>query len=74
MKNILIPLVTTNAGWVTRLALKYVAIGAASLGSYLAAQGVSGQHADAIQAGLVALAAAGLEQSLSWIARKYVTK
>jgi len=74
MKTTLLALVSTNTGWITRLALKYVAIGGASLSAWLAGQGVSADHTAAIAAGLTAAAAALLEQGLSFIARKYAVK
>lgn len=74
MKNAIVSLVSTNAGWLTRPALKYVAIGGASLSTWLVAQGVSTDHTAAIAAGLTAGAAALLEQGLSFIARKYAVK
>jgi hypothetical protein len=74
MKTTLLTLVSTNAGWITRLALKYVAIGSASLSAWLAAQGVAEGHTAAIAAGVTAGAAALIEQGLSFIARKYAVK
>jgi hypothetical protein len=74
MKSTLVTLVTTNAGWITRLALKYVAIGGASLSAWLAAQGVAESHTAAIASGVTAGAAALIEQGLSFIARKYAVK
>lgn len=74
MKSIIVSLVTTNAGWITRLALKYVAIVGSSTATWLAAQGVAEDHTKAIVAGLTAVAAAALEHGLSFIARKYVVK
>lgn len=74
MKNTILTLVSTNKGWITRLALKYVAIGGASLSAWLTAQGVSTDNTAAIAAGLTAAAAALLEQALSFIARKYAVK
>lgn len=71
MKDLILSLVTTNGGWLTRLALKYIGIGLASLSAYLTAHNVSGSHTAAITAGLGAAAAAILEQGLSWIARRY---
>jgi len=71
MKNIIITLVTTNAGWFTRFALKYVAIGLTGVSTFLASHDVSGDHTTAITAGLGALAAAALEQGLSRVARNY---
>jgi hypothetical protein len=74
MKPTLITLVSTNAGWLTRLALKYVAIGGTSIATWLVAQGVSSDHTAAIVAGVTAGAAALIEQGLSFIARKYAVK
>lgn len=74
MKNLVLTIVTTNGGWLTRLALKYTTIGLASVSSFLLANNVSGDHTNAIVAGLGAAAAAGIEQVLSFIARKYVVK
>ena len=74
MKSTILTLVSTNAGWLTRFALKYVAIGSASLSAWLAAQGVGANHTAAIAAGVTAVAAALIEQGLSFIARKYAVK
>ena len=74
MKNIILSIVTTNSGWITRFALKYAAIGLASLTTFLATNNVSSDHTTAIVAGVGAIAAAALEQGLSWIARKYTVK
>lgn len=74
MKTTLITLVSTNKGWITRLALKHIAIGSASFSAWLAGQGVSTDHTAAIAAGLTAAAAAIIEQGLSFIARKYAVK
>lgn len=71
MKDLVLSLVTTNSGWLTRFALKYVAIGLASLTTFLTTHNVSGDHTSAIVAGVGAVAAAALEQGLSWVARKY---
>jgi hypothetical protein len=72
--KLVLTLVSTNAGWITRLGLKYVSIGAASLSAWLTAQGIAENHTAAIAAGVTAGAAALIEQGLSWVARKHAVK
>lgn len=74
MKSLIISLVTTNGGWITRQALKYVSLGAGSASAWLASQGVGEAHTQAITAGIIAGVSALLEQGLSFIARKYAVK
>lgn len=74
MKALIISIVTTNTGWITRQGLKYVSLASASLAGWLQAQGIGEAHTSAIAAGVVAAAAAGLELLLSFIARKYAVK
>lgn len=74
MKTLIVSIVTTNTGWLTRQALKYVSLGSASLAGWLQAQGMTETHTSAIAAGVVAAAAGGLELLLSFVARKYAVK
>ncbi len=74
MKPLIISLVSTNGGWITRQLLKYASYGSGSLAVWLADKGVGEDHTKAITAGVVAVAAAAIEQGLSFVARKYAVK
>lgn len=74
MKPILIKLVATNAGWLTRQALKYATLAAAALGGYLAKQGVDADLTLIITTAVVGACAFVTEQILSYVAKNYAVQ
>ncbi len=70
MKSLLFTVISTNRGWLVRQALKYIAMGATALATWLIAHGYDASSAEALTAGLVAGAAGGLELLLSKLASK----
>ena len=71
LKLMILNLVTTNAGWLARQAIKYSAVLAASVAAYLMGKGLDATHAGVIAAGVTSAVLGITEQTLSWIARKY---
>ena len=71
MNTMLLNLVSTNAGWLARQALKYSAVAAAILTTWLMGQGLDATHAGVIAAGVTSAVLGLLEATLSWCARKY---
>jgi len=71
MKKLIFDIVTTNAGWITRQALKGLTIAAASLAAWLSAKGVDVATTTTITVGLISAASWLIEISLSYVARKY---
>jgi hypothetical protein len=69
--NILFKLVSTNAGWLARQAVKYSAMGAAVITAWLIGHGLDATHASVIAVGATAIVLGGIEAGLSFIARKY---
>lgn len=70
MKSTIFTIISTNRGWIVRQALKYVAMGAAALTTWLVANGYDATSAAALAAGLTAGIAGGLELLLSKLASK----
>ncbi|WP_397382965.1 hypothetical protein [Prosthecobacter sp.] len=69
--NMLLNLVSTNAGWLARQAIKYSAVGAAIITAWLVGHGFDTAHAGVIAGGVSAIILGGIEAGLSFIARKY---
>ena len=74
MKPILIKLVATNTGWITRQALKYSTLAAAALGGYLAKQGVDTDLTLIITTAVVGAITFITEQALSYIAKNHAVR
>lgn len=74
MKLIVYKLVATNAGWITRQALKYSTLAAAALGGYLAKQGVDADLSLIITAAVVGSITFVTEQVLSFAAKNYAVQ
>jgi hypothetical protein len=70
MKSLLFSVISTNKGWMVRQALKYVAMGATALTTWLVAQGYDAANAETLTVGLVAGVSGGLELLLSKLASK----
>ena len=70
MKSTIFTIISTNRGWIVRQALKYVAMGAAALTTWLVAKGYDATSAAALATGLTAGIAGGLELLLSKLASK----
>lgn len=70
MKDLFISVISTNHGWLVRQAVKYVAVGAAALTTWLIAKGYDAASAESLAAGLTAGVAGGLELLLSKLASK----
>lgn len=73
MNTLLLNLVSTNAGWLARQAVKYSAVGAAIITSWLVGHGLDATHASVIAAGATSIVLGLVEAGLSFIARKYAT-
>lgn len=71
MNTMLINLVSTNAGWLARQAIKYSAVLAAVLTGWLIGHGFDPTHAGVIAAGAASIVLGIVEASLSFVARKY---
>lgn len=74
MKDLILTVVSTNKGWVVRQVLKWVAVGSASLTTYLVSKGYDPTGIESLIAGLAAVAAGGTELVLSKIASKIATE
>lgn len=70
MNDLFTSIISTNKGWLIRQALKYVAVGAAALTSWLTARGYDAGDAATLAAGLTAGVSGGLELLLSKFASK----
>lgn len=71
MNSMLINLVSTNAGWLARQAVKYSAVAAAVIAAWLIGHGFSESSAAVIAAGASSAVLGCVELSLSWVSRKY---
>jgi len=71
MNTMLLNLVSTNAGWLARQAIKYSAVLAAVLTGWLVGHGFDATHAGVIAAAASSAVLGTVEVSLSWISRKY---
>lgn len=70
MKDIFTSIISTNKGWIVRQAVKYVAVGATALTTWLVAKGYDPASAATLTTGLTAGVAGGLELLLSKLASK----
>lgn len=74
MKEIITTIVSTNKGWFIRQALKYVAMGGATLSAWLMSKGADASSAEVLIAGLTTAISGGLEIAFSKIASKIAAK
>jgi repressor of nif and glnA expression len=71
MKDIILNLVQTNAGWLARQVIKWAAVAAACAATWLHAKGFSETDAALISAVVTSVILGCVELALSFIARKY---
>lgn len=67
----IINIVTTNAGWIARQSIKYMAVGTAILAAWLHGRGLPDDMVGVITAAVASLAFGAAELTLSYIAKNY---